>query len=257
MADIHPTAVIAPGAELGVEVAIGPYCVVGEGVRLGDRCHLDAHVVISGHTTLGADCRCYPFSCIGGQTQDLKYRGGTTRVEIGARTTFREYVTVNAATDDGNVTRVGDDCHILAYAHIAHDCAVGNGVIMANCGTLAGHVIVEDHAILGGLSAVHQFVRLGRMSITGGCSRVAQDVPPFMTAAGNPLKIHSINAIGLQRKGVPREVQRVLKKTYRILYRQGLTTSQAVAKLETELPPLAEVGYLIAFIKASQRGITK
>ncbi len=257
MAAIHPTAVIAPGAELGTDVEVGPYCVIGEHVRLGDRCRLHAHVVIDGHTTLGTDCVCYPFACIGGQTQDLKYRGGTTRVIVGNRTTFREYVTVNAATEDGDATRVGHDCHIMAYAHIAHDCIVGNGVILANCGTLAGHVIVEDQVILGGLSGVHQFVRLGRLSIIGGCSKVTQDVPPFMTADGHPLKIRAINTIGLQRRGVARDVQRILKKAHRILYRQNLTTSQAVKKLRAELPTWAEVEYLIAFIEASERGITK
>lgn len=257
MSHIHPTAIIDSAAELGAEVEIGPYCVIGPHVQIGDGAKLMSHVVVDGHTRLGARCTVFPFASIGQQTQDLKYRGGTTRVEVGERTTIREYVTINSATSDGDVTSVGSGCHIMAYAHIAHDCRVGNEVIIANCGTLAGHVTVEDQVILGGLSAVHQFVRIGRLSIIGGCSKVVQDIPPFMTADGNPLRIRAINAIGLERKNVPAEIQRQIKMAHRILYRDDLATSKAIERLDAELEPSAEIRHLIDFVKASERGITK
>lgn len=257
MALIHPTAIIDSTAELGPDVEIGPYCVVGPAVRLGAGVRLMSHAVVEAYTTVGAGCTLFPFCSVGSQTQDLKYRGGVTRAEIGERTTIREYVTINRATADGDVTRVGADCHIMAYAHVAHDCVLGDGVILANCGTLAGHVTLEDRVILGGLSAVHQFVRIGRLSIIGGCSKVTQDVPPFMTADGHPLQIRTINAIGLARNNVPDSTQRLLKAAYRMLYRSGLSTSDALEKMESELEPTAEISALIDFIRESKRGITK
>ncbi len=257
MPGIHPTAVIAPSASLADDVEVGPYSVIGPHVRVGAATRIQSHVVLDGHTTIGSACTVFPFACIGTQTQDLKYRGGVAHVEIGDQTTIREYVTVNASTDDGGITRIGSRCHIMAYAHVAHDCRVGNEVILANCGTLAGHVILEDQVILGGLSAVHQFVRVGRLCIIGGCSKVTQDVPPFMMADGNPLQVHTINAIGLKRKNISAEAQRLLKKAHKILYRHSLSTSQAVARLETELEQLEEIRHLVEFIRASERGITK
>ncbi len=257
MAQFHSTAIIAPSAELADDVEVGPYSVIGPHVRVGAGTKLLSHVMLDGHTTIGSNCSVFPFACIGTQTQDLKFRGGVAGVEIGDETTIREYVTVNAATEDGGITRIGSRCHIMAYAHVAHDCRVCDEVILANCGTLAGHVYVEDQVILGGLSAVHQFVRLGRLCIIGGCSKVTQDVPPFMMADGNPLQVHTINAIGLKRKKIAAETQRLLKQAHRILYREGLSTKQALAKLETELEQPEEVRHVVQFIKGSERGITK
>ena len=257
MPDIHPTAVVAPEAHIGEDAVIGPYSVVGPKVRIGARTRLMSHVVVDGNTTIGEACNLYPFASIGTQTQDLKYKGGDPGVTIGDRTTIREYVTVNAATYDGDFTQVGSDCHIMAYAHIAHDCIVGDKVIIANCGTLAGHIIIEDEVVIGGLCGIHQFVRLGRMCIIGGCSKVTQDVLPFMMADGHPLKIHGLNKIGLKRRDISTKSQQQLKQAYRIVYRENLTSKQAVEKIESELEPLTETQHLVHFLKSSERGITR
>jgi UDP-N-acetylglucosamine acyltransferase len=188
---IHPTAVVHPKARLGDDCQIGPYCIVGEHVELGNGCRLHAHVVIDGHTRLGRSNELFPFATIGLRTQDLKWKGGVTRAEIGDHNTIREYVTIHSATGEGEVTTLGSHNHILAYCHIAHNVVLGSHVIMSNVATLAGHVVVEDHAIIGGLAAVHQFCRIGKMAIIGGCSKVVQDVPPYMLADGNPAKTRS------------------------------------------------------------------
>lgn len=257
MPEIHSTAVVSPEAKLGENVVIGPFCSVGPQVTLGAGTRLLSHVVVDGFTTLGAGCTVFPFASIGLQTQDLKYKGGRPGVIIGDRTTLRESVTVNAATDDGNFTRIGSDCHIMAYAHIAHDCVVGDRVIIANVGTLAGHVILEDRVILGGLSAVHQFTRLGRNCIVGGCAKVVQDVPPFMMADGNPLRVPGLNSVGLSRAGVSEESQKALKQAHRLLYRSEIGTRDACARIENEVPQTPEVQHLLAFIRSSERGIVK
>lgn len=257
MSNIHSTAIVAPEARLGEGVEVGPYSIIGPHVSIGAGTRVMAHVFLDGHLTIGSSCTIYPFASLGTQTQDLKFKGGTTRAEIGDRTTIREYVTVSTATSDGDVTRVGTDCHIMAYAHVAHDCVVGNGVIMANAATLAGHVIVEDQVTIGGLCGIHQFVRLGRLCITGGCSKVVKDIPPFMMADGNPIEIHGINSIGCERKGINEAGVKTLKAAYKILYRENLSVSQAVEKIEKEIEPLAEIQQLLAFIKSSERGITK
>ena len=254
---IHPTAVIHPSARLGANCRIGPYCVVGEFVTLGDECQLHSHVVIDGHTTLGRRNEIFPFASIGLKSQDLKWSGGATHTRIGDENTFREYVTVHSATSDGNATIVGSHNHILAYCHIAHDVVLGNHVIMSNVATLAGHVVVEDHAIVGGLAAVHQFCRIGKMSIIGGCSKVVQDVPPFMLADGNPAETRTVNKVGLERNGVSPEAQAALRQAFKILFREGLTISNALARIEVELPKLPEVLHLIQFARASSRGISK
>ena len=214
-------------------------------------------MVLAGRTIIGVGCEIFPFASIGQKTQDLKFKGGVPRVEVGDRTTLREYVTINAATNDGDVTRVGSGCHIMAYAHIAHDCVVGNEVIIANCGTLAGHIELEDQVIIGGMCGVHQFVRIGRLTITGGCSKVTQDLPPFMMADGNPISVHGLNTVGLQRRGVNAAAQAQLKKAYRILYRENLTAKLALAKIEQEVEQVEEVRHLVAFVRASARGITR
>ena len=254
---IHPTAIVAPGAELGEGVDIGPYCIVGPKVRLGAGTRLMAHVFLDGRTSLGNGCTVFPFASIGTQTQDLKFRGGEPRVEIGDKTVLREYSTVNAATFDGGVTKVGSGCLIMAYAHVAHDCLLGNRVIMANAVNLAGHVVVEDQAIVGGVTGVHQFVRIGRLSIIGGCSRVTKDVPPFMMAAGSPLEVTTINSIGLERAGISSEVQADLKRAFKTIYRENLTATQAVEKIRTNLTPGPELESLLTFVLASERGIAR
>jgi len=255
--EIHPSAVIHPQAQLGADCQIGPYCVLGANVVLGDRCALHSHVVIDGHTTLGRENEIFPFASIGLKTQDLKWKGGVARTVIGDQNTFREYVTVNSATGDGEITQVGSRNHILAYCHIAHNVVLGNQVIISNVGTLAGHVVVEDYAVIGGLAAIHQFCRIGKMAIIGGCSKVVQDVPPFMLADGNPAETRTINRVGLERNGVSDEAQSALRQAYKILFREGLTVSNALVRIEAELPKLPEVAHLIQFVRGSERGISK
>ena len=254
---IHPTAVIHPKASIGANCDIGPYCVIGEHVALGERCKLHSHVVIDGYTRLGSGNEIFPFASIGLKTQDLKWKGGVTRTEIGDDNTFREYVTIHSATSDGETTVVGSHNHILAYCHLAHNVVLGNHVIMSNVATLAGHVVVEDHAVIGGLAAVHQFCRIGKLSMIGGCSKVVQDVPPFMMADGNPAETRTINKVGMERNGLSEEAISALRQAYKVLFREGLTISNALARIEKDLPPLPEVQHLIQFVKTSERGISK
>jgi UDP-N-acetylglucosamine acyltransferase len=253
----HPTAIIYPGAEIGANCEIGPYCVVESNVVLGEGCKLHSHVVIGGHTRLGAGNEIFPFASIGLKTQDLKWNGGITRTVIGDRNTFREYVTINSATSDGEITTIGSNNHILAYSHIAHNVKLGSHVIMSNVATLAGHVEVEDHAVIGGLAAVHQFCRIGRMAIIGGCSKVVQDVPPFMLADGNPAATRTINKVGMERHGISETAQTALKKAFKILFRGGLTIPNALAIIEKEIPDVLEIAHLVRFVRQSQRGIGK
>ncbi|MBV9488434.1 MAG: acyl-ACP--UDP-N-acetylglucosamine O-acyltransferase [Verrucomicrobia bacterium] len=253
--NIHPTAIVHPDARVGKGVTIGPYCVIEGDVEIGEGCWLQHHVTLCGPTKVGPRNRFHAYASIGQQTQDLKYAGEPTYLEIGEQNCFREFVTVNRATAAGGVTRIGSFGNFLAYAHIAHDCQVADRVIFSNNGTLAGHVRVDDYAVLGGLTAVHQFCRIGQHAITGGCSKIVQDVPPFMIADGNPASIRGVNQIGLERSGIPPETIRVLKEAYRILYRSNLNTKQALAELRAGLDQLAEVRCLIEFIEGSERGI--
>jgi len=257
MTTIHPTAVVHSGAQIGDDCLIGPYCVIGENVAIGPRCVLHSHVVIGGYTTLGQENEIFPFACIGLKTQDLKWKGGITRTQIGDKNTFREFVTIHSATGDGEVTTVGSYNHILAYCHIAHNVTLGNHIVMSNVATLAGHVIVEDHAVVGGLAAVHQFCRIGKMSMVGGCSKVVQDVPPFMIVDGNPATTRTINKVGMDRNGVSDQAQAALRQAYKILFREGLTIPNALARIEAELPPLPEIQHLVRFVRATERGISK
>jgi UDP-N-acetylglucosamine acyltransferase len=254
---VHPTAVIHPKAQIGSECEIGPFCVIGEHVQLGDRCCLHSHVVIDGHTRLGQGNQIFPFASIGLKTQDLKWKGGLTRTEIGSENTFRECVTINSATGDGEVTTIGSKNHILAYSHLAHNVTVGNETIMSNVATLAGHVTIEDHVVIGGVVAIHQFCRIGRSAMLGGCSKVVQDVPPFMLADGNPAEVRTINKIGLERRGISEEAQSALRQAYKIIFREGLTLANAMARVEQDLPSLPELEELLRFIRASERGISK
>lgn len=256
-ANIHPTAIVHPDATIGAGCEIGPYCIIGNDVILGANCRLHSHVVIDGHTTLGESNEIYPFASIGFKTQDLKYKGGITKTVIGSHNTFREYVTVHSATGDGETTVVGSYNHILAYSHIAHNVVLGNHIIMSNVATLAGHVIVQDYAVIGGLAAVHQFCRIGKMSIIGGCSKVVQDIPPYMLGDGNPAATRTINKVGMERNGVPEKSQSALKQAYKILFREGLNTTEAIKKIKSELPQLNEIKELVEFIETSERGIAR
>jgi UDP-N-acetylglucosamine acyltransferase len=254
---IHSTAIVHPKAKVAPGCEVGPYCVIGEHVTLGDNCKLHSHVVIEGHTTLGTGNEIFPFACIGKKTQDLKWKGGATWLKIGDRNVFREGVTIHRATDDGDATVIGSDNLMLTYVHIAHDCVLGSHIIMSGYAGLAGHVVVEDHAILGGYTAVHQFCRVGKFSMTGGCSRIPQDVAPFMIVEGNPAETRTINKIGMERNGFSSEAQAAIRQAYKILFREELSVPNALLKIEKELPPLPEVLHLVQFIRASERGITK
>jgi len=257
MTKIHPSAIVDKGAQIGEGVEIGPFSVIGPHVRIGDRTKVMSHVVLDGHTTVGADCSISPFACIGTETQDLKYRGAVSFVEIGDHTVLREYVTVNSATEEGQVTRVGSRCFITAYCHVAHACSVGNEVIMSSFAALAGHVHVEDRVIIGGMTAVHQFVRIGTMCMIGGCSRITQDCPPYMMVVGNPAEVHGPNTVGLRRRNVPAETRQLLKDAYKILYRKGLATGEAVRQIHSEVKMTAETRRFVEFVESSERGILR
>jgi UDP-N-acetylglucosamine acyltransferase len=256
-AQIHPTAIVDAGAEIGPGTIIGPYCIVGAAVTLGPDCWLQNHVTLAGPMTAGAKNRFFAYCSIGQQTQDLKYAGEPTYLEIGNENTFREFVTINRSTTATGKTRIGHRGNYLAYSHIGHDCNVGDAVVFSNNGTLAGHVQVGDHAIMGGLTAVHQFCRLGRYAITGGCSKIVQDVPPFMIADGNPAKVRGINIVGLERSGFTAETIRTIKEAFRLIYRSKFNTRQAVEAIQQELPASAEITQILEFIQSSERGIIR
>jgi UDP-N-acetylglucosamine acyltransferase len=254
---IHPTAIIHPHARIAADCHIGPYCVIGEHVELGAGCRLHSHVVIDGHTKLGRENELFPFASIGLKTQDLKWKGGTTRTEVGDHNTFREHVTVHSATTDGDATRIGSHNNLLAYTHVAHDCQLGSHIIMSNNASFAGHCLVEDHVVMGGFSAVHQFCHIGKFAMVGGCSKVVQDIPPFMIGDGNPAETRTINKVGLERNGFSEEAQTALRQAYKLLFREGLTIANAIERMENELPPLPEVQHLINFVKKSERGLAR
>ncbi|MDR3406430.1 MAG: acyl-ACP--UDP-N-acetylglucosamine O-acyltransferase [Chthoniobacter sp.] len=256
-ARIHPTAVIDPTAQIGEGCEIGPYCVIGADVELGPECWLQHHVSVSGPSKFGRGNRFFAFSSIGQQTQDLKYDGEPTYLAVGDGNTFREFVTVHRGTGKGTITRIGHGGNFLAYSHIAHDCTVGDDVIFSNNGTLAGHVEVGDHAIIGGLTAIHQYCRIGAYALTGGCSKIVQDVPPFMIADGNPAKVRSYNKVALERHGFSEETHRAIKEAYRLIYRSALNLQQAVEQIRSDLPETPEVAQLVAFVTSSPRGIIK
>jgi UDP-N-acetylglucosamine acyltransferase len=253
---IHPTAVVHKKAEIGENCEIGPYCVVGEHVVMGGGCRLHSHVVIDGHTRLGQGNQIYPFASIGLKTQDLKWSGGITRTEIGDHNTIRECVTIHSATGEGEATVIGSHTNILANSHVAHNVQIGNHAIISMA-ALAGHVIVEDYALVGGLAAVHQFCRIGKMAIIGGCAAVSQDIPPFMLARGDPARTLTINKVGMERNGVADEAQLALKEAYKILFREGLTIPNALERIEKKWPAIAEIEYLVRFVRSSERGIAR
>jgi len=255
MVQIDPTARVETGAELGEGVVIGPWCRVGPHVRLGDGCVLEAMVFVDGHTELGPGCRLHQGAVVGSAPQDLKYDGAPTRCRIGARTTVREYATINRSTSEQEPTIVGDRCLVMAYAHVGHNCRLGDQVILANSANLAGHVTIEDWAIIGGVTPVHQFVKIGAHAMIGGGSRVPMDVAPYVKAAGVPLRVVGLNRIGLERRGFPAETIAVLSRLYRIFFRSALRKEEAIARLRAELPPLPEVAHFIEFAQSSERGL--
>jgi UDP-N-acetylglucosamine acyltransferase len=254
---IHPTAIVDPKAEIGAGTIVGPYCVIGADVVLGPNCWLQHHVTLAGPMRTGARNKFYAYCSIGQQTQDLKYAGEPTYLEIGDENTFREFVTVNRSTTSTGKTRIGSRGNFLAYSHIGHDCAVGHEVVFSNNGTLAGHVQVGDNAVMGGLTAVHQFCRIGRFAITGGCSKIVQDVPPFMIADGNPAEIRGVNLVGLERKNFSPDRVKLIKEAFRLIYRSKHNTAQALEAVRKELSQSEEVCQIVEFIENSERGIIR
>lgn len=255
---IHPTAVVDPAADLDDGVEVGPYAVVGAEVRVGAGSQIMAHAVLEGPLEMGRENRIFPGAVLGTEPQDKKYEGGRTRLVVGDRNVFRECATANRGTEHGGgETRIGDDCLFMAYAHVAHDCRVGNGVVMANCATLAGHVILEDRCTIGGLTPVHQFVRVGRFGFVGGMTRLSQDVAPFTRVAGVPATCVGLNTVGLERAGFSADAIRALDAAVKILFRSGLNTTQALERIRSDVPMTPEVAYLVEFVEKSERGITK
>jgi len=255
---IHPTASISPKAELGANIAIGAYTIIADHVSIGEGTEIGPHVVIDPYTTIGNNCHIFQFASIGAIPQSLKFEGEKTLLKIGHGTVIREFVTINRGTvSGGGITEVGDDNFIMAYSHIAHDCITGHKVIMANAATLAGHIVIGNHATIGGIVAIHQFVRIGDHAFVGGASAVVKDVPPFVIAAGDRATLHGLNTVGLKRYGFSPSTLSALKKVYRIVFRIGLTLNEAIERAKAEVEQIPEVVQFLNFIKSSQRGVTR
>lgn len=252
---IHPTAIISKNACVEADVEIGPYAIIGDHVKIAKGVKIGSFCVIENDTTIGAGCKIFTGAVIGSIPQDLKYCGQKSFVVIGENNIIREYVTINLSTTEGEKTIIGDNNLIMAYSHIAHDCIVGSGCIIANSGTLAGHVKLEDKVVIGGLVAVHQFVRLGKMSIVGGCSKVVTDIPPFSTCDGHPAKFYGLNIIGLKRAGVSSEVMRQLRAAFKIFFQSGLNKKNAIEKIKKEIELSGEINHLVDFLSSSERGL--
>ncbi len=255
---IHPSAVISPEARLGEGVEIGPYSIIGPDVSIGANTIIGSHVVIEEQTDIGENCRIYQFCSLGGSPQDLKFKGEKTRVIIGNNNTIREYVTINRATSaDIGVTCMGDNNLVMSYCHIAHNCKLGSNIVMSGAAMLAGHIHIEDFAIIGGMSGVHQFTKIGCHSIIGGMSGVTKDIPPYVMAAGNHAHLFGLNIIGLKRRGFSDESITELKKAYKILFRSSLLLKDALLKVRSEIPELPEIKCMLDFIEGSERGICR
>jgi len=253
---IHPSAIVHDDAQLGEDVKVGPWTMIGPGVTIGDNTEIGPRVQIERDTTIGEDCTIFTGAVLGTDPQDLKYQGEYATLEIGDRTVIREFATLNRGTAASGRTVVGSDCLLMAYSHVAHDCEIGNHVILANAVNMAGHVIIEDWVIIGGLTPIHQFVRIGAHAFVGGGSRIPQDVPPYCRAAGNPPKLYGLNTVGLERRGLSQEVRLALKRTYRMLFQGDANLSKALDRAEEEVNGVPEVRHLIQFIRGSERGIT-
>src|SRR3990172_13431345 len=254
---IHPTALISKKAEIAENVEIGPYSIINDDVIIDSGSKIHSHVLIEPGTQIGRNCQIYQGAVLGGEPQDLKFEGEKTNLKIGDNSIIREYVTISRGTKHRGETTVGKNCLFMAYSHIAHDCIIGNNVILANSVNLAGLVEIQDFVVIGGVVGVHQFVRIGAHSIIGGGFRVVQDVCPYMLAAGYPLKIHGLNKIGLKRRGFSSQNVEILEKVYKILFRSKLNTKQALEKIKSEIELIPEVQNLIDFIEKSERGIVK
>jgi UDP-N-acetylglucosamine acyltransferase len=253
---IHETAIVDPDAELGEGVEVGPWALIGPGVRIGADTIVGPRVLIERDTSIGEGCRLANGAVLGTDPQDLKYKGEPSFLEVGDRTVVREFATLNRGTAASGRTVVGSDCLIMAYAHVAHDCELGNHVVIANSVNMAGHVVIEDWATVGGVTPIHQFVRIGAHAFVGGGSRVPQDIPPYCRAAGNTPKLYGLNSVGLERRGFSPEVRRALKEAYRVLFMGSENLSQALERATREVPQIPEVRHLLAFIQASERGVT-
>ncbi len=255
---IHETAIVSPNAKIGDDCAIGAYSIIGDAVVLGDKVHIESHVVVGGKTTIGDETRVFPFVSIGLAPQDLKYAGEETATEIGKRNHIREFVTIHRGTKGGGgVTQIGDDCLLMAQAHVAHDCRIGNEVIMANAATLAGHVTIADRANIGAYSGIHQFCRIGLEAFVGGYSVIVKDALPFAVSQGNHAKCYGLNRLGMKRRGYARETIEKLHHAFHLLLNARLNTTQAVEKIKTEIENCAEVDLLVDFIENSGRGVVK
>jgi UDP-N-acetylglucosamine acyltransferase len=256
---IHPTAVIDPKAEIGGGVEIGPYCVIEKGVSISEGTKIGPHVVIREGTQIGKQCQISQFASIGEAPQSVAYKGEKTSLLIGDRNIIREFITLHRGTvKGGGKTVIGNENFLMAYSHVAHDCQIGNQVVMANGATLAGHILIEDHAIIGGLSAIHQFCRVGALAIISGLTGVSQDVPPYMMAAGSRAKLYGLNTVGLKRANFSEETMRALKKAYRIIFRSGLTLEKAIETVRgDDISKTQEVQHLLQFIQRSKRGISR
>lgn len=254
---IHPTAIVDPQAELDTGVEIGPFVVIEGPAKIGRGTKIGPRVTIEGNTSIGENCQIFTGAVLGSITQDKKFKGGKTYLNIGDNNNIREYVTINPGTEDGTETRIGNGNLIMAYAHVAHDCVVKNDVTLANNATLAGHVIVDDKAIIGGLSAVHQFTRIGSLSIIGGCSKVVQDIPPYIMVDGHPARAYGLNSVGLERADFPAAEKALLKKAFKIVFRSGLSLKSAISRLEQDLSLTPAIESFLDFLKKSDRGICK
>lgn len=256
--NIHPTAIISPEATLAEGVEVGPYAIIGRDVHIGKNTVIGPHAVIDEHTDIGEDCRIFQFCSIGAPPQDLKYQGEATRVIIGNHNTIREFVTIHRSTAaDIGVTIIGDHNLIMAYCHVAHNCKLGNHIIMSNAATLAGHIFIEDYAIISGLTGIHQFTRIGAHCMVGGASGVVKDVPPYTIAAGNHAKLFGLNLVGLKRRNFSENTINAIKEAYRIIFRAGLLLEDALEKAQNEVEDLPEVRHFIQFIKESKRGVCR
>ena len=252
---IHPTALVSKKAKIDSDVEIGPYTTIGDEVKIGKGAKIGSFCVIDNDTTIGAGCNIFPGAVIGTIPQDLKYDGAASSVVLGENNIIREYVTINLSTTQGSSTVVGHNNLIMAYSHVAHECVIGNHCIIANSGTLAGHVTLEDRVVIGGLTAIHQFVRLGTMSIVGGCSKVVTDIPPYSTCDGHPAKFYGLNLIGLKRAGVSAESIHNLKTAYKIFLQSGLNKKHALEEIKKITTTSREIDHVIEFILSSQRGL--
>lgn len=255
---IHPAAIVDPKAELDSSVEIGPFCIIKGGVKIRKGTKLLSHVIAEGQTEIGEHCTIHPYTSLGFPPQDLKYKGEPTKLIIGDNNTIREYVSIHRASVGGDgITVIGNNNFLMAYVHIAHDCRIGDNVVMANAATLAGHVLIEDYAVIGGLVAVHQYARIGRNAMVGGFSGIAQDIPPFMIASGSRARLYGPNTIGLKRHGLSDATINAIKKAYKILFREKRTLKEAIKKVRDELSGIEEVDHLIGFIEKNKRGICR